>query len=47
MSGGPERLICGPGSYGVAGFLTTFTLLARDEFTFVEMSWILINVFFG
>ncbi|KAF2240081.1 hypothetical protein EV356DRAFT_527920 [Viridothelium virens] len=29
------------------GFLTTFTLLARDYFTPLEMSWILINVFFG
>ncbi|MCJ1246489.1 hypothetical protein MMC30_003697 [Trapelia coarctata] len=29
------------------GFLTTFTLLARDEFTFGEMSWTLIKVFFG
>lgn len=29
------------------GFLATFTLLARDNFTPVEMSWILIKVFFG
>lgn len=29
------------------GFLTTFTLLARDSFTLAEMSWILIKVFFG
>ncbi|OCK76614.1 hypothetical protein K432DRAFT_408020 [Lepidopterella palustris CBS 459.81] len=29
------------------GFLTTFTLLARDQFTLNEMSWILIKVFFG
>ncbi|KAF4630386.1 hypothetical protein G7Y89_g7750 [Cudoniella acicularis] len=29
------------------GFLTTFTLLARDSFTFGEMSWILTRVFFG
>lgn len=29
------------------GFLTTFTLLARDTFTLSEMSWILIKVFFG
>jgi hypothetical protein len=29
------------------GFLTTFTLLARDSFTLSEMSWILIKVFFG
>ncbi|KAF1814129.1 hypothetical protein P152DRAFT_456355 [Eremomyces bilateralis CBS 781.70] len=29
------------------GFLTTFTLLARDNFTLSEMSWILIKVFFG
>lgn len=30
-----------------AGFLTTFTLLARDNFTLSEMSWMLIKVFFG
>ncbi|KAF2121480.1 hypothetical protein BDV96DRAFT_564336 [Lophiotrema nucula] len=29
------------------GFLTTFVLLARDQFTPREMSWILIKVFFG
>ncbi|KAM3069383.1 hypothetical protein ACMFMG_005488 [Clarireedia jacksonii] len=29
------------------GFLTTFTLLARDTFTLGEMSWVLIKVFFG
>jgi len=29
------------------GFLTTFTLLARDMFSLAEMSWILIKVFFG
>ena len=29
------------------GFLTTFTLLARDNFTFQQMSWVLIKVFFG
>jgi hypothetical protein len=29
------------------GFLTTFTLLARDHFTLSQMSWILIKVFFG
>ncbi|KAL5330333.1 hypothetical protein ACEPPN_003860 [Leptodophora sp. 'Broadleaf-Isolate-01'] len=29
------------------GFLTTFTLLARDSFGLSEMSWILIKVFFG
>ncbi|KAF1993168.1 hypothetical protein P154DRAFT_478076, partial [Amniculicola lignicola CBS 123094] len=29
------------------GFLTTFTLLARDQFTPREMSWILVKVFFG
>ncbi|MCJ1474732.1 hypothetical protein MMC13_003392 [Lambiella insularis] len=29
------------------GFLTTFTLLARHEYTFTQMSWTLINVFFG
>jgi hypothetical protein len=31
----------------MTGFLTTFTLLARDSFTLAEMSWILIKVFFG
>ena len=31
----------------MVGFLTTFTLLARDSFTLAEMSWILIKVFFG
>lgn len=29
------------------GFLTTFTLLARDVFQLSEMSWILVKVFFG
>ncbi|TKA49927.1 hypothetical protein B0A49_08410 [Cryomyces minteri] len=29
------------------GFLTTFTLLARESFTLQQMSWILIKVFFG
>ncbi|KAF2148942.1 hypothetical protein K461DRAFT_232254 [Myriangium duriaei CBS 260.36] len=29
------------------GFLTTFSLLGRDHFTFRQMSWILIKVFFG
>ncbi|KAF2263356.1 hypothetical protein CC78DRAFT_465990 [Lojkania enalia] len=29
------------------GFLTTFTLLARDQFSPREMSWILVKVFFG
>ncbi|KAE8443417.1 hypothetical protein EG329_001898 [Mollisiaceae sp. DMI_Dod_QoI] len=29
------------------GFLTTFTLLARDTFPLSQMSWILIKVFFG
>ncbi|KAF5872776.1 putative receptor-activated ca2+-permeable cation channel protein [Botrytis fragariae] len=29
------------------GFLTTFTLLARDSFTLGEMSWVLVKVFFG
>lgn len=29
------------------GFLTTFTLLARDNFSLREMSWILVKVFFG
>ncbi|KAL3420020.1 ion transporter [Phlyctema vagabunda] len=29
------------------GFLTTFTLLARDSFSLTEMTWILIKVFFG
>ncbi|KZF19398.1 hypothetical protein L228DRAFT_263732 [Xylona heveae TC161] len=29
------------------GFFTTFTLLARDQFTLREMSWVLIKVFFG
>lgn len=29
------------------GFLATFTLLARDNFTPIGMSWILIKVFFG
>ena len=31
----------------MAGFLTTFSLLARGSFTFRQMSWILIKVFFG
>ncbi|KAL4779534.1 hypothetical protein BJX76DRAFT_76135 [Aspergillus varians] len=29
------------------GFLTTFTMLARDRFSSKKMSWILVNVFFG
>ena len=29
------------------GFLTTFSLLARDTYTLTEMSWVLIKVFFG
>lgn len=29
------------------GFLTTFSLLARGQFTFRQMSWILVKVFFG
>ncbi|RPB05922.1 hypothetical protein L873DRAFT_1796778 [Choiromyces venosus 120613-1] len=29
------------------GFLTTFSLLARESFTLSEMSWMLIKVFFG
>lgn len=29
------------------GFLTTFSMLARDHFTLKEISWILIKVFFG
>lgn len=29
------------------GFLTTFSLLARGQFSFREMSWILVKVFFG
>ncbi|KAL2214918.1 hypothetical protein M432DRAFT_554467 [Thermoascus aurantiacus ATCC 26904] len=29
------------------GFLTTFTMLARDRLTVTEMSWILVKVFFG
>jgi hypothetical protein len=29
------------------GFFTTFTLLARDNFTAREMSWVLVKVFFG
>ena len=32
---------------GNLGFLTTFTLLARDHFTLNEVSWVLIKVFFG
>jgi hypothetical protein len=31
----------------LVGFLTTFTMLARDKFTLSKMSWILIEVFFG
>ena len=31
----------------LAGFLTTFTMLARDRLSLNEMSWILIKVFFG
>lgn len=29
------------------GFLTTFTFLGRDHYTFEKMSWLLIRVFFG
>ena len=31
----------------IAGFLTTFTMLARDRLSLQQMSWILIKVFFG
>ncbi|KAJ5148234.1 hypothetical protein N7526_001586 [Penicillium atrosanguineum] len=30
-----------------AGFLTTFTMLARDRLSLKEMSWMLVKVFFG
>lgn len=30
-----------------AGFLTTFTMLARDRLSLRQMSWILVKVFFG
>ena len=29
------------------GFLTTFSMLARDKISYSEMSWILVKVFFG
>jgi len=29
------------------GFLTTFTMLARDKFQASEIWWTMINVFFG
>lgn len=29
------------------GFLTTFTMLARDRMSLNDMSWLLIKVFFG
>jgi len=29
------------------GFLTTFTMLARDRLSLKEVSWLLIKVFFG
>lgn len=29
------------------GFLTTFTMLARDRLTLNEVSWLLVKVFFG
>src|SRR5271154_1795733 len=35
------------GSSITSGFLTTFTMLARDRLSLSEMSWILIKVFFG
>lgn len=31
----------------VSGFLTTFTLLARDRMSLQDMSWLLVKVFFG
>jgi hypothetical protein len=31
----------------LAGFLTTFTMLARDRLSLRQMSWILVKVFFG
>lgn len=34
-------------AHGLIGFLTTFSLLARDQFTLSFMSWTLIKVFFG
>jgi hypothetical protein len=31
----------------LTGFLTTFTMLARDRLSLRQMSWILVKVFFG
>lgn len=31
----------------LSGFLTTFTMLARDRLSLRQMSWILVKVFFG
>lgn len=30
-----------------AGFLTTFSMLARERLSLKEMSWMLVKVFFG
>ncbi|GAT28681.1 ion transporter [Aspergillus luchuensis] len=35
------------GKCASAGFLTTFTMLARDRLSLRQMSWILVKVFFG
>lgn len=32
---------------GRQGFLTTFTMLARDSFKVTQIWWMMINVFFG
>lgn len=45
--GQSENMAALEGMLILIGFLTTFTLLARDSFTLTEMSWILVKVFFG
>lgn len=49
---GPPARSTAPGLSTIAdadlsGFLTTFSLLARDRFTVGEISWLLVKVFFG
>lgn len=43
----PGRFETTNGDGIAAGFLTTFTMLARDRLSLKEMSWMLVKVFFG
>jgi hypothetical protein len=43
----PGRAETTNGERIATGFLTTFTMLARDRLSLKEMSWMLVKVFFG